>query len=137
MDYYSVLELKVSSEDEPPSLKMISRAYRKLALKYHPDKQKVKNEEALKKFEDIRVAYESLLDEKVRKEYQQKYFARLKRNERLDKQTREMTEELKKREEEFYQKKVQVKQRNVQVEHIRKLDMDFLKQYLKYLERRR
>jgi curved DNA-binding protein CbpA len=65
-DYYGVLGLKRSAKQ-----KDIKKAYRKLALKYHPDK--VPDEEEKKKSEDIfmRVseAYSILSDEKKRATY--------------------------------------------------------------------
>ena len=52
-DPYSVLG--VSRQDNPEKIK---KAYRKLALKYHPDKNK--SPEATQKFTDINNAYESI-----------------------------------------------------------------------------
>ena len=52
-DPYSVLG--VSRQDSPEKIK---KAYRKLALKYHPDKNK--SPEATQKFTDINNAYESI-----------------------------------------------------------------------------
>ena len=52
-DPYSVLG--VSRQDNPETIK---KAYRKLALKYHPDKNK--SPEATQKFTDINNAYESI-----------------------------------------------------------------------------
>lgn len=54
---------KDASEDE------IKKAYRKLAKKYHPDKNPDKKEESEKKFHKITEAYEVLSDEQKRKEY--------------------------------------------------------------------
>lgn len=63
-DYYSILGIsKNASEDE------IKKAYRKLALKYHPDKNK--SPEAEEKFKLIAEAYEVLSDKKKRDIYDQ------------------------------------------------------------------
>nr|CAB3464002.1 unnamed protein product [Digitaria exilis] len=61
--YYDVLQVpKGASEDQ------IKRSYRKLALKYHPDKNP-DNEEANKRFAEINNAYEVLTDQEKRKIY--------------------------------------------------------------------
>ena len=49
----------------------IKKAYRKLAVKYHPDKNP-DNEEAVAKFHDINEAYEVLQDDEMRKIYNQR-----------------------------------------------------------------
>ena len=62
-EYYDLLGVNPeSSADE------IKRAYKKLALKYHPDKNPG-DEEALTKFKEISEAYEILGDEEKRIEY--------------------------------------------------------------------
>ncbi|KAK8630826.1 hypothetical protein V6N13_079598 [Hibiscus sabdariffa] len=58
--YYDILQVPKGASDE-----QIKRAYRKLALKYHPDKNPG-NEEASKKFTDISNAYEVLSDSEKR-----------------------------------------------------------------------
>ncbi|MEC9487275.1 MAG: molecular chaperone DnaJ [Prosthecochloris sp.] len=64
-DYYEVLGLdRSASKDE------IKKAYRKLAMKYHPDKNPG-NEEAEEKFKDANEAYEVLSNEDKRRRYDQ------------------------------------------------------------------
>ena len=61
-DYYEILGVpKTASEDE------IKKAFRKLAIKYHPDKQG--GDEA--KFKEINEAYEVLKDKQKRQRYDQ------------------------------------------------------------------
>jgi DnaJ-class molecular chaperone len=63
-DYYETLGvLKTASVDE------IKRAYRKLALQYHPDRNKSKEAEV--KFKEINKAYEVLSDQQKRQAYDQ------------------------------------------------------------------
>lgn len=64
-DYYKILGVsKSASQDE------IKKAYRKLAVKYHPDKN-AGNKEAEEKFKEIGEAYEVLKDPEKRKKYEQ------------------------------------------------------------------
>jgi DnaJ-class molecular chaperone len=63
-DYYHILGLSKSATDDE-----IKKAYRKLALKYHPDKNK--SPEAEEKFKLLAEAYEVLSDKKKRDIYDQ------------------------------------------------------------------
>lgn len=63
-DYYEILGV-----DKKASEKQIKKAFRQLAMKYHPDKNKSKG--AVKRFREIAEAYEVLSDPKKRKEYDQ------------------------------------------------------------------
>ena len=63
-DFYEVLGVsKAATADE------IKRAYRKLALEYHPDRNKSK--EAGKKFKEVTAAYEVLSDPQKKSQYDQ------------------------------------------------------------------
>ncbi|KAI3676579.1 hypothetical protein L1987_86190 [Smallanthus sonchifolius] len=61
--YYDILQVQKGASDD-----QIKRSYRKLALKYHPDKNQG-NEDANKKFAEINNAYEVLSDSEKRKIY--------------------------------------------------------------------
>ncbi|KAF9430421.1 hypothetical protein BGZ76_000844 [Entomortierella beljakovae] len=63
-DYYGILGLSKDADEN-----QIKKAYRKLALKYHPDKNSA--EEAKKKFHDISEAYEVLSDNNKKAIYDQ------------------------------------------------------------------
>jgi molecular chaperone DnaJ len=62
-DYYQILGVKKDASEEE-----IKKAYRKLALKYHPDKNP-NNPEAERKFKEAAEAYEVLSNEEKRKLY--------------------------------------------------------------------
>ncbi|KAI5057712.1 hypothetical protein GOP47_0027727 [Adiantum capillus-veneris] len=65
-DYYSVLKVgRNASEDD------LKRAYRKLAMKWHPDKNLTNKKEAESKFKKISEAYEVLSDPHKRSIYDQ------------------------------------------------------------------
>ncbi|XP_023029660.1 dnaJ heat shock protein family (Hsp40) member B6 mrj isoform X1 [Leptinotarsa decemlineata] len=64
MDYYRVLDVpKTATTAE------IKKAYRKLALKWHPDKNPDNMDDATKRFKEISEAYEVLSDDSKRKIY--------------------------------------------------------------------
>ncbi|CAM2098380.1 unnamed protein product [Caretta caretta] len=62
--YYDILGVPKNASD-----RQIKKAFHKLAMKYHPDKNKSPSAEA--KFREIAEAYETLSDENKRKEYDQ------------------------------------------------------------------
>ena len=64
-DYYEVLGVSKGADE-----KEIKKAYRKLAMKYHPDRN-LDNKEAEEKFKEINEAYEVLSDETKRRNYDQ------------------------------------------------------------------
>lgn len=60
-DYYAILNVARTATDEE-----LKKAYRKLALKWHPDKNPNDKERAQAKFQDISEAYEVLSDKQKR-----------------------------------------------------------------------
>ena len=63
-DYYKILNIDYSANEDD-----IKKAYRKLAIKYHPDKNPNNKEVSEKKFRKVCEAYETLKDLKKRREY--------------------------------------------------------------------
>ncbi|KAA3676066.1 DnaJ subfamily B member 4 [Paragonimus westermani] len=61
-DYYNILGINKKADDDE-----IKKAYRKMALKYHPDKNKSPNAE--EKFKEVAEAYDVLSDPKKREIY--------------------------------------------------------------------
>ena len=61
-DYYEVLDVSKDASKEE-----IKRAYRKLALKYHPDRNKAPDAES--QFKEISEAYAVLSDDEKRSQY--------------------------------------------------------------------
>ncbi|MFA0087665.1 DnaJ C-terminal domain-containing protein [Vibrio sp. 10N.261.51.F12] len=64
-DYYTVLGVSKTSSE-----KAIKKAYKKLAMKYHPDKNP-DDATAEEKFKEVKEAYEILTDKEKRQEYDQ------------------------------------------------------------------
>lgn len=64
VDYYEILGVNKSATNTE-----IKKAYRKLALKWHPDKNPDRKEEAEKKFKEISESYEVLSDKEKRDIY--------------------------------------------------------------------
>ncbi|MBW1979637.1 MAG: DnaJ domain-containing protein [Deltaproteobacteria bacterium] len=62
-NYYKILGVSKNASDEE-----IKKAYRKLALKYHPDRNKG-NKSAEEKFKDVNEAYAVLSDKEKRRQY--------------------------------------------------------------------
>ncbi len=71
-DYYEVLEVQKGAAKED-----IKKAYRKLAIQYHPDRNPG-NKEAEEKFKEATEAYEVLADDRKRSAYDQYGFAGVK-----------------------------------------------------------
>ncbi|XP_035794634.1 dnaJ homolog subfamily B member 6-like isoform X1 [Anopheles albimanus] len=66
VDYYKVLDVSRSATEAE-----IKKAYKKLALRWHPDKNPDNPDESNKRFKEISEAYEVLSDEKKRRIYDQ------------------------------------------------------------------
>lgn len=66
INYYDTLQLPKNSTDVE-----IKKAYRKLAMKWHPDKNPDNAEEAARKFQEIGEAYDVLSDMEKRAIYDQ------------------------------------------------------------------
>eukprot|EP00124_Ichthyophonus_hoferi_P000621 Ihof_evm14s24 gene=Ihof_evmTU14s24 len=96
IDYYQVLGLGPGAIE-----KEITKAYRKLALKYHPDKNPDKS--AVKIFLELSSAYEILMDPKAKAAYDNLLRSRqnkIARNLQLDSKRRKLKEDLEERERE-------------------------------------
>ena len=64
VDYYKILEVDRNADDET-----IRKSYKKLALKYHPDRNKDNIEDATQKFKKISEAYDILSNKEKKHNY--------------------------------------------------------------------
>ena len=63
-DFYKILGVERDASEND-----LKKAYRKLAMKWHPDKNPDKQEQAEKKFKEVSEAYEVLTDPKKKEIY--------------------------------------------------------------------
>eukprot|EP00924_Labyrinthula_sp_SR-Ha-C_P001584 maker-scaffold_18-snap-gene-2.65-mRNA-1 protein AED:0.03 eAED:0.09 QI:0/0/0.5/1/1/1/2/264/228 len=135
VDHYSILGLKNTKED-------ISKAFRKLALKFHPDKQvnlsEKEKQTAQQRFEEISTANEILGNDQLKKEFDYIYFRKkelVERNARLDQETRRRIEELNRREREFNVKARELREKKRKykslLEKIKSKDKKFIESWYK------
>lgn len=64
VDYYNILKVSRSATEED-----LKKSYKRLAMKWHPDKNRVNNKEAEAKFKQISEAYDVLSDPQKRQIY--------------------------------------------------------------------
>ena len=64
-DFYEILGVQKNASDDE-----IKKSYRKLAMKYHPDRNK-DDKESERKFKEVSAAYEILKDSEKRSAYDQ------------------------------------------------------------------
>lgn len=65
-DYYEILGISKSADERE-----IKKAYKRLAMKYHPDKNQDNKAESEEKFKEVKEAYEILTDPKKKSAYDQ------------------------------------------------------------------
>ena len=107
IDYYEILGLSFSTTS-PPTSSQIKKAYRNQAKVLHPDKNKdLDAAKAAEKFHILNTAYETLLDDDKRKEFDTKCSAKLKRKRQLA----EMDEEMRKKRGELEERERAAKRR--------------------------
>lgn len=64
VDYYNILKVSRNATEED-----VKKSYKRLAMKWHPDKNAVNTEEAEAKFKQISEAYDVLSDQEKRQIY--------------------------------------------------------------------
>ena len=89
LNYYKILKVNRYSSQED-----IKQAYRKLALRYHPDKNLKNKEQSEEKFKEIQEAYEYL---KANHKQAKRNLQKRKRNKRLQKKQEQKMQNLQKK----------------------------------------
>eukprot|EP00946_MAST-07B_sp_MAST-7B-sp1_P000489 g489.t1 len=102
-DCYAILGVEPPADSSGGALdaKVLSRAYKKLALRWHPDKNQDNVAEASRQFDRVRRAYDVLSDPDRRATFNKAYFAKRAAKERHDRLTgkrKRMKEQLLQRE---------------------------------------
>mmetsp|Transcript_12909 Transcript_12909/g.23265 ORF Transcript_12909/g.23265 Transcript_12909/m.23265 type:complete len:197 (+) Transcript_12909:266-856(+) len=136
VDLYAVLGISDAAENgTAPTTKKISRAFRKLALKYHPDKQvgltEAEKAKVAEKFERINKANQVLQDDAKRQAFQEEYSKRRQRiirQKQLDSESRRMELELNEKERTISRNKRKAKQEKDALYHSIQIikEQDFL-----------
>jgi curved DNA-binding protein CbpA len=91
-DYYEILEVNIHASKE-----VINKAYKALAMKYHPDSNPVEKKQwAEEKFKEINEAFEILSNEEKRREYDKRLSAYLNQNKVNEEQIKNRYEEMEK-----------------------------------------
>jgi len=102
-DFYDLLSITSTANESE-----IRRAYRKTALKYHPDKVGASDKAALDKFHDLQIAYDVLSDPGVRELYDNARRAREEKKQRdaaFEGRRKWMKEDLERRESGVFKRK--------------------------------
>lgn len=102
-DFYALLDLPTTAQEGE-----IRRAYRKTALKYHPDKVGPSDAAALEKFHLVQIAYDVLSDTAIRELYDNAQRAKEAKREResaMSERRQEMVRDLERREMEAAKRK--------------------------------
>lgn len=102
-DFYALLDISPAAQETE-----IRRAYRKTALKYHPDKVGPSNTVALEKFHLLQIAYDVLSDTAIRELYDNARRAKEAKKEResqMSVRRQEMVRDLERREKEAAKRK--------------------------------
>ncbi|KAJ3102999.1 hypothetical protein HDU97_010437 [Phlyctochytrium planicorne] len=127
-DYYTLLGIQIES-----TTAQINKAYRKLALRYHPDKVGKDDTAAVDMFMKLKEAVDILLDPTKRKEYDDVYKAEMAqkvRAEKLDSDRRKRKEDLEDKEQAAKRAKMKEQEElsnQEKIERLRKENLDRMK----------
>jgi len=121
-DWYAILGFAEPTSDKDK----ISKAYRQLALRYHPDRRQNKSDpQATERFLKISKAHEILIDDQARKAFDSTLAARLQRKKRqdsMDSKRRKMKERLEEKERAHKRKKTEDQEAKYRAElHVQSL----------------